>query len=75
MKKRLRSVAKEEEAGRGGGRPSQSGTALLRGPAMKQGLRCRSQGTLAQEVLGRPVIGWKTLGWGSIKEEEREGSE
>ena len=43
MKKRLRSVAKEEEAGRGGGRPSQSGTALLRGPAMKQGLRCRSQ--------------------------------
>lgn len=38
MKKRLRSVAKKEEAGRGGGRPSQSGTALLlRETAMKQG--------------------------------------
>ena len=34
-----------------------------------------AKGTLAQEVLGRAVIRWKTLGWGSIKEEEREGSE
>ena len=75
MKKRLRSVAKKEEAGRGGGRPSQSGTALLRETAVKQGPQVQKpkvpwpRGFLEGQLLGGEV--WEGRG----KEEEREGSE
>ena len=75
MKKRLRSVAKKEEADRGSGRPSQSGTALLRETAMKQGPQVQKPKVpWPKRFLEGQLLGGEHRDV-EVKDEEREGSE